>query len=135
MILENKDCVTIHPMVSCAGQNVLCHVIFSGKEITSKMAPQSAVDKIPNLLISITDHGVQDHKSLLDFYKFFDNKLNECGIKRPVVVLTDGHNSKFDPSVLQFCREKEILLFVRSSQSWPSPPVSTRKDQIIFYTM
>ena len=83
MIRENRDCVTIHPMVSCAGQKVLCHVIFSGKEITSKMAPQSAVDKIPNLLISITDHGVQDHKSLLDFYKLFDNKLNECCIERP----------------------------------------------------
>ena len=90
---------------------LLCHVIFSSKEI-SKMEPQSAVDKIPNLLISITDHGVQDHKSFLDFYKFFDNKLNECGIERPVVVLTDGNSSRFDPSVLQFCREKEIHLFV-----------------------
>ena len=112
MIRENRDCVTIHPMVSCAGEKMICHILFSGKGITSKMVPKVAVEKIPNLLISTTVHGVQDHKSLLEFYKFFATKLTEQNIQRPVVVLTDGHSSRFNCSVLQFCRDELIRLFV-----------------------
>ena len=124
MIRENRDCVTIHPLVSCAGDVVICHIILSGKGITSKMAPKSAVEKITNLLVSTTEHGVQDHNSLLDFYKFFDQKLTEQNVERPVVVLTDGHSSRFDISVLQYCREKQIRLFV-------GPPDTTGVTQLL----
>ena len=58
------------------------------------MAPKSIMEKVPNLLISTTEYGVQDHNSLINFYKFFDSKLTEKML-RPVssdhllVVLTD----------------------------------------------
>ena len=96
MIRENRDCVTIHPIVSYAGDTVICHVIFSGSGISSKMAPKSAVEKkITNLLVSKTDTGVQDHNSLLSFYKFFDQKLKQSRtIEMAVVVLTDGTASR-----------------------------------------
>lgn len=122
MIRENKDC--IHPMVSCASDVYICHVIFSGKGINSKMAPKSAVEKITNFLVSTTDNGVQCHNSLLDFYKLFDQKLAKQNVERPVVVLTDGHSSRFDISVLQYCCEKQIHLFV-------GPPDTTGVTQLL----
>ena len=39
-------------------------------------------------------------------------------MKRPVVVLTDGHSSRCDLEVLKFCHEKDIYQFV-------SPPDTT----------
>lgn len=46
------------------------------------------------------------------------------GIKRPVVLLTDGHSSRFNFEVLQFCREKQIQMFV-------SPPDTTGVTQLL----
>lgn len=124
MITENRECITIHPMVSCSGEKVICHVIFSEKRMTNEMAAKTSLEQITNLLISTTKNGVQDHKSLLEFYKCFDAKLTEQSVQRPVVVLTDDHDSRFDSSVLQFCREKEIRLFV-------GPPDTTGVTQLL----
>jgi len=76
------------------------------------MAPKAAVDNINNLIISSTERGSQDHKSLLDCYKRFDKYLTEEKIQRPVVMLADGHSSRFDFKVLQFMRESQINLFI-----------------------
>ena len=88
------------------------------------MAPLDAVKNIPNLLISTTENGSQDHKSLLAFYKLLDRQLAEKGILRSVVVLSDGHSSRFDYSLLQFLREKEIHLFI-------SPPDTNGVTQLL----
>ena len=62
MIRENRECVTVHPFVSLSGELVMCHVIFKGQGITSQMVPdKEVIDKIDKLLISTTEHGVQDH--------------------------------------------------------------------------
>ena len=61
-ISENRECVTIHPMINMEGDVMSCHVIFAAAGITSHMAPDEAVDKIENLLISTTEHGSQTDK-------------------------------------------------------------------------
>ena len=77
MINENRECVTINPLVSVSGLVCVCQVIFGPTGITDHMAPKTVVGKIDNLLISTTDTGCQDHTSLLSCYKLFDKYLDE----------------------------------------------------------
>ena len=95
-----------------SGKIVVAQVLFSGKGITSNMAPKEAVAQIKNLIISCTAKGSQDHNSLLEAYRKFDKYLTEENIQRPVVVLADGHSSRFDYKVLYFLRENLIYLFI-----------------------
>ena len=76
MMRENRECVTINPVVSLSGIICVCQVIFGTKGITNQMALKEAVEKIDNLLISTTDNGCQDHTSLLACYKLFDKYLD-----------------------------------------------------------
>ena len=115
---ENRECVTVHLMMNLKGEMMSCHVIFASSGISSNMAPASAVENIENLLISTTEHGSQTEKSLLRFYQELDKSLDARNIKRPVVVMTDGHFSRFDLEVLRFCHEKQIYQFL-------SPPDNT----------
>ena len=124
MIRENRECVTIHPFATFAGNILMCHIIFASQGITSHMAPSKAVNKIENLLISSTENGVQDHNSLLDSYKLLVRILTEKGVQRPVVVLSDGHSSRFDCHVLQFLQENSMRLFI-------SPPDTTGVTQML----
>ena len=124
LIKENRECVTIMPFVSCNGEVVSCQVIFKGQGITSQMVPTAAAEKIPHLLISTTDNGIQDHKSLLASYTEFNEYLVEAGIEKPIEVLTDGHSSRFDESVLQFLQQEQIHLFV-------GPPDTTGATQLL----
>jgi len=110
------------------GDVCLCHVIFGGKGITSHMAPKETVEKIDELLISTTENGSQDHNSLLAFYKLFDKYLTKNNVNRPVVVLSDGHSSRFDFDVLQFLRNKEIHLFI-------TPPDTTGIKNLISFKL
>ena len=48
--------------------------------MTEQMAPQAAVEKITNLLISTNDSGSQDHTFLLAAYKKFHKYLEEITI-------------------------------------------------------
>ena len=88
------------------------------------MAPQKAVDNIKNLIISITENGCQDNVSLLAAYKKLDKHLTDKVIERLVVLLADGHSSRFDFKVLQFLHENKINLFV-------SPPDTTGVTKLL----
>jgi len=89
------------------------------------MAPPEAVKNIQHLLITTCDHGVSDHKSLLDMYKEFDEYLTEKNVTRPVVLLSDGHSSRFNYDVLQFLQSKNIRMFL-------TPPDTTHSTDTAF---
>ena len=59
------------------GDLCVCQILFGTIGITNQMAPPEAVENIQHLLITTCDHGVSDHKSLLDMYKEFDEYLTE----------------------------------------------------------
>lgn len=124
LVKENRECATIDPTVSVAGEVVQCHVIFTANSITSQMVPREAVNKISDLLVSASKSGYQDGKTCLSSYKLFDKYLTRNNIKRPVVMLTDGHGSRFNVDVLRFCRDKQIRQFV-------SPPDTTSTTQLL----
>ena len=89
------------------------------------MAPDEDVVKdIGNLLISTTESGVQDNKSLLDAYTYFNECIHEKGIQKPVVVLSDGHSSRFNADVMQYLRDNDINLFI-------GPPDTTGVTQLL----
>ena len=72
---ENRDCVTVQPFSSFDGDLAMCQVLFSGAGHTSHMAPELAVEKISNLLVTVNEHGVTTHKSLLSACKELDEIL------------------------------------------------------------
>ena len=125
MIRENRECVTIHPFISLDGEVLMCHVIFKGTGINNHMAPAKTVYKIPNLYISTTESGVQDHNSLYDSYVELNNVFAERKSEKPICILTDGHSSRFDADVMNFNMvENENYMFV-------SPPDTTGVTQVL----
>ena len=103
---ENRECVTIKRYVSFDGEILMCHVIFPGTCISSHMAPKTAVEKISNFLGSTTG------RTCLASYKMFAKAVKQNKVQKPVVVLTDGHSSRYDADVMQFCRKEDIHQFM-----------------------
>jgi len=100
LIKENRDCITVQPFSSFKGDLAMCQVIFSGAGITSHMAPEAAESEIENLFVSVNENAVSDHKSLLAGYKNLDDVLVSRKVERPVVLIADGHGSRFDENVM-----------------------------------
>ena len=69
-------------------------------------------DDIENLFVSTTKNGVQDHKSLLQTYKFLNKILEQKDIKKHVLLLSDRHASRFDFDVPNYLYEQQIFLFI-----------------------
>ena len=68
--------ITFHTFL--LGQVVAVQVLFSGKGITSPMAPKAAIETIKNIIISCTfKKKSQDNHSLLDAYKMVDKYQTE----------------------------------------------------------
>ena len=76
------------------------------------------MENINNLLITSSESGVSDA------CEEFDSYLTEKGIQRPVVLLSDGHSSRFDYDGLKYLLSKEIWLFI-------SPPDTTGVTQLL----
>ena len=45
-------------------------------------------------------------------YKMFAKAVKQNKVQKPVVVLTDGHSSRYDADVMQFCRKEDIHQFM-----------------------
>ena len=108
---SNRECVTVHPFSSTAGETLMTQVIFSGSGLSSHMAPNSS-SKITNALISVNKSGVSDHYTLLEAYRELDLVLTSTNVKRPVIIIADGHASRFDEDVLAFLVTVEMVLFI-----------------------
>jgi hypothetical protein len=112
MIRENRECVTIMPFVSCSGDLSICQVVFKAKGITSAMVPPEAASQIKHLLISTAENGVSTQETFLAAAKEFDEYLEEKGVVRPVVLLSDGHSSRLCYDVMAFLLSKQIQPFL-----------------------
>ena len=108
---SNRDCVTVQPFSNLAGETLVTQVIFSGACLTSHMAPAST-NNIPNLLVSANKAGVTNHETLLSAYKELDRELTKESIPRPVIIIADGHSSRFGEAVLEFLQAALLYLFI-----------------------
>ena len=127
---ENRESVTVQPYSNFAGELAMVQVVFAGAGITSHMCPESAAEKIPNLLISVNQHGCTTGDTLHAAYKeLFDAVITprrqQPGKEEEVhVIIADGH---FDLKVLNFCEESRMDQFIL----WPDTSGATQKhDQI-----
>ena len=108
---SNRDCVTVQPFSNLAGETLVTQVIFSGACLTSHMMPAST-NNIPNLLVSANKAGVTNHETLLSAYKELDRELTKESIPRPVIIIADGHSSRFGEAVLEFLQAALLYLFI-----------------------
>ena len=76
------------------------------------MAPEIAVNNIPNLTISVNKSGASDNITLLAVYKELNHHLSDINTKCPVIVLADGHGSRFNEKVLSFLEQNQMWLFI-----------------------
>ena len=53
-------------------------------------------------IFSVNKSGVTDHVTLLAAYQDLDRILEKRCVERPIIVITDGHSSRFDEKVLKF---------------------------------
>ena len=89
--------------------------------ITKQIAPATAVE---NILVKTFDHGMSNHDTFMAACEEFDLYLTEHDIKRPVVLLSDGHSSQFDFDILRYLLSKQVWLFI-------SPPDTTGLTQLL----
>ena len=129
---ENLESVTVQPFSNFAGELAMVQVIFAGAGMTSHMCPEIAVEKIPNLLISVNESGCSTGDTLCSAYKQLSETIiarrEAKGKKDDVhVVIADGHKSRFDAQVLSLCEENTMDQFIL----WPDTSGATQKhDQI-----
>ena len=94
----------------------MTQVIFSGAGLSSHMALEAA-KKIHNAFISVNKTGMSDHQTLLDAYKELNTILTANEVHRPVIVIADGHASRFDESVLSFLNLSEMRFILHANTS------------------
>ena len=68
-------------------------------------------------MISVNKSGVSDNVTLLAAYKGLNRHLNDINTKCPVIVLADGHGSRFDEKVLSFLEQNQMWLFILPSDT------------------
>jgi len=49
---------------------------------------------------------------LLAGYKILDNVLETRSVKQPILVIADGHASRFDEDVMSLCQKKDLRQFI-----------------------
>ena len=108
LVKENRECVTVQPFSNFKGDQALCQVIFSGSGHSSHMCPKSAAEKILNLMISVNESGYSDHKTLNYAYKQLDKVVEEKNQTRPIIIIADGHKSRFGSDVMETCSDKSM---------------------------
>ena len=116
LIHAARENTTLDVMIGLDGYLFDPHLIFKGKYVQKQMIPD--ITKIPNSKISTADKGYQTGATLLQTLKHWDLQLVRREVKKPVCWMTDGHSSRFNFEVLQWCRDNQWKIYV-------SPPHTT----------
>ncbi|KAK3263969.1 hypothetical protein CYMTET_27261 [Cymbomonas tetramitiformis] len=124
----NRTCVTVHMIWSLDGFKWGDQIIFAQARLTSDMAIDAARSTFTNeihetqrvstfLLISPAEKGVQTGHTLAERMDMLDKEVSARGLLRPIIILTDGHKSRFSDEVLSKCREYQFRMYVERSNS------------------
>ena len=91
------------------------HLIYPAKHIQRSMIPKG--DKLETF-ISVTEKGYQTAGSLLPTLKHWDKDLQKRKVPKPVVWMTDGHVSRINLAVVEWCHKNGWIMYL-------SPPHTT----------
>ena len=106
--------------VSALGQAIPPFVIFDFKSLNKQWTKGE---------VSGTTYGMST-KGWVDFELFrgwlTDHFLQFAVAARPLLLVLDGHSSHYQPELIQYAKEKDVILFCLPS---PSPPHTMHESQ------
>ena len=124
-----KDQMTIHEMANAEGAFGPWHLLHDAAAHMENMAPANMAD-MGGGLVSTTAAGQQTGESLLEYYKVFNASLEKelsssftCiddgkwKVTKPIMIVADGHASRYDANVLQYCEDEELYQCIEPGQT------------------
>jgi hypothetical protein len=94
--------ITFGATIAADGSSHIPLTIFTGKTIRTWMIAEDMEEQ----LISVSENGWMTTKIFLAYLKKLREKM-----QRKVLLIVDGHVTREDAEVLEYCRANEILLF------------------------
>ena len=101
----NKSQVTIIGCVSATGQAIPPFVIFDSKSLNMEWRK----GEVPGTSYGLSDKGWVDTELFRGWLT--DHFLEHAVGARPLLVLLDGHSSHYQPDLMHFAKEHNIILF------------------------
>lgn len=86
---KNKETMTVSFTFSAEGTVLKPYVLFKGRRKTSDLKKSIS----PETHVELSDSGWQNGDSFSRFIDFFTTELDANNVKRPVVLVVDGHPS------------------------------------------
>ena len=112
----NKSQITVIGCVSAAGQAIPPFVIFAAKSLNFDWT----VGEVPGTTYGLSDKGWVDTTLFQGW--LINHFLKNAVSSRPLFLLLDGHSSHYQPALLKFAKDQEIILFCL-------PPHTTHESQ------
>ncbi|KAK3236871.1 hypothetical protein CYMTET_53014 [Cymbomonas tetramitiformis] len=116
---ENRESVTIDVVMDLSGFLYGAHLMLARDTLTETLCPDelSVFDKQIHEsqkfstfgLLTLNESGCQTGVTLLQRYHMLDAELTTRDVPRPVVEMTDNHDSRYADEVLEFCQSKGII--------------------------
>ena len=98
----NKNQITVIACVSASGQCIPPFVIFDAKRLNNDWRK----DEVPGCSYGLSDKGWVD-SGLFKGEHFIEHAVSA----RPLLLLLDGHSSYYQPELINFTKQYEIVLF------------------------
>ena len=105
MIIINKSQITVIGCVSATGQALPPFVIFDAKSLNMEWRK----GEIPGTTYGLSDKGWVDKELFKGWLT--DHLLTYAVGARPLLVLLDGHSSHYQPDLIRYAKEHQIILF------------------------
>ena len=112
----NKSQITVIGCVSATGHAIPPFVIFDSKSLNMEWRE----GEVPGTSYGLSNKGWVDTELFRGWLT--DHFLEHAVGVRPLLVLLDGHSSHFQPNLIRFAREHDIILFCL-------PPHTTHESQ------
>lgn len=101
----NKSQITVVGCVSATGQAIPPFVIFDAKCLNIEWTK----GEVPGTTYGLSTKGWIDSELFRGW--LVDHFLKNAVAARPLVLLLDGHSSHYQPELIQFAKEHDIILF------------------------
>eukprot|EP00958_Prasinococcus_capsulatus_P023688 scaffold3586_cov404-Prasinococcus_capsulatus_cf.AAC.26 len=123
----NRESITVHMTIGLDGFLYGLVILLARSQFTASMIPDEMevfTEKIDEEakfstygMVALTERGMQTGQTLLESMRQLDSELSARGVKRPVVIMSDQHASRFDADVLEFCAEHSMRLWLEKPQT------------------
>jgi hypothetical protein len=125
LALENRECLTVDMTWGLDGFAYGPGILIAREHLTESLLPRGdyQLDKVFNnqifehaaissySLIHNNKAGCQTQKSLKDAMEMLDKELRAREVPRPVVVMSDCHESRYGKELLAWCKSVGIFFF------------------------